>query len=152
QRLSLRFHSRKRVGDTIRRVTSDSGCIATIVRDALLPVLTSAVSLVVMFAVLWGLDPVLSLLALGVVPYMVFVFRRYAGPMLERSYEQQEVEGRMYDVVEQTLAAIPVVQAFGREEQADRRFRQSTADGVRAALATTAVQLRFKVLMGLATA
>jgi ATP-binding cassette, subfamily B, bacterial len=152
QRLSLRFHSRKRVGDTIRRVTSDSGCIATIVRDALLPVLTSAVSLVVMFGVLWGLDPVLALLSLGVVPYMVFVFRRYAGPMLERSYEQQEVEGRMYDVVEQTLTAIPVVQAFGREEQADRRFRQSAEDSVRATLATTAVQLRFKVLMGLATA
>jgi ATP-binding cassette, subfamily B, bacterial len=152
QRLSLRFHSRKAVGDTIRRVTTDCGCVAAIVRDALLPVLTAAASLVVMFAILWGLDPLLTLLALAVVPYMVWVFRRYAKPMLQRSYEQQEVEGRMYDVVERTLAAIPVVQAFGGEEEADRRFRHSAEDSVRAALATTDVQLRFKVLMGLATA
>jgi ATP-binding cassette subfamily B protein len=152
QRLSLRFHSRKAVGDTIRRVTTDCGCVAIIVRDALLPVLTAAASLVVMFAILFGLDPVLTLLALAVVPYMVFVFRRYARPMLERSYEQQEIEGRMYDVVERTLSAMPVVQAFAREDEADRRFRQSAADSIRAALATADVQLRFKILMGLATA
>jgi ATP-binding cassette, subfamily B, bacterial len=152
QRLSLRFHSRKSVGDTIRRVTTDSACVATIVRDALLPVLTAAASLAVMFVVLWGLDPVLTLLALAVVPFMVWVFRRYARPMLERSYEQQEIEGRMYDVVEQTLSAIPVVQAFGGEEEAERRFRRGGEDSVRAALATTDVQLRFKILMGLATA
>jgi ATP-binding cassette subfamily B protein/subfamily B ATP-binding cassette protein MsbA len=72
--------------------------------------------------------------------------------MSERSYEQQEIEGRMYDVVERTLAAIPVVQAFGGEEEAERRFRQGGEDSVRAALATADVQLRFKILMGLATA
>jgi ATP-binding cassette subfamily B protein/subfamily B ATP-binding cassette protein MsbA len=152
QRLSLRFHSRKSVGDTIRRVTTDSGCVATIVRDALLPVLTAGASLGVMFVVLWGLDPVLTFLALSVVPYMVWVFRRYAGPMLEQGYQQQEIEGRMYDLVERTLAAIPVVQAFGGEEEAERRFRQGGEDSVRAALATADVQLRFKILMGLATA
>ena len=52
QRLSLRFHSAKSVGDLIRRVLTDSGCISTIVKDALIPVLTSLISLVVMFIVL----------------------------------------------------------------------------------------------------
>jgi ATP-binding cassette subfamily B protein/subfamily B ATP-binding cassette protein MsbA len=152
QRLSLRFHSRKPVGDSIRRVTTDCACVATIVRDALLPVLTSVAGLVVMFVILCRLDAVLALLSLVVVPYMVFVFRRYARPMLERSYEQQEADGRMYTVIEQTLSAIPVVQAFGREEATDERFRESTRASLRAALTTTDVQLRFKVLMGLATA
>ena len=152
QRLSLRYHSRNSVGDSIRRVTTDCGCVATIVKDALLPVLTSAISLVVMFVILWQLDPVLTLLALAVVPYMVIIFRKYAGPMLERSYEQQEIEGQIYEVVEQTLSAIPVVQAFGREEQADRQFRATTSATIRAALAAASVQLQFKVLMGASTA
>src|SRR5262245_19736992 len=93
QRLSLRFHSRNPVGDTIRRVTTDCGCVATIVKDALLPVLTSVVSLVVMFLILVQMDMLLTLLALSVVPFMIIVFRRYAGPLLERSYEQHQVEG-----------------------------------------------------------
>jgi ATP-binding cassette subfamily B protein/subfamily B ATP-binding cassette protein MsbA len=152
QRLSLRFHSRKPVGDSIRRVTTDCGCVGTIVHDALLPVLTSVAGLVVMFVILCRLDAPLALLSLVVVPYMVVIFRRYARPMLERSYQHQEAEGRLYTVTEQTLAAVPVVQAFGREEAADERFRGCARATLRAALATTDVELRFKVLMGLATA
>src|SRR5262249_22029668 len=109
QRLSLRFHSRNPVGDTMRRVTADCGCASTIVKDALLPVLTSVATLIFMFAIMWQMDATLTLLALVVVPSMIIVFRKYAEPMLERSYEQHQVEGKMYDVVEQTLAAMPVV-------------------------------------------
>ena len=151
QRLSLRFHSRKPVGDLVRRVATDCGCVAAVVKDALLPVVVSLAALGAMFTVMWRLDPLLTLLALAVVPCMVLVFWRYAGPMAETSYRQQEVEGGLYTVIEQTLTAVPVVQAFGREEDADRRFEAGSAATVRAALTATAVQLRFKILMGLTT-
>jgi ATP-binding cassette subfamily B protein/subfamily B ATP-binding cassette protein MsbA len=152
QRLSLRFHSRRTVGDSVRRVTADCGCVATIVDDCLLPVLSAVVALAVMFVIMWRLDAMLTLLSLAVLPGMVLVFRRYAEPMMQCSYEQHEIEGRVYDVVEQTLSAIPVVQAFAQEEEADRRFRASTDATLDAVLTTTGVQLRFKVLMGLMTA
>jgi ATP-binding cassette subfamily B protein/subfamily B ATP-binding cassette protein MsbA len=152
QRLSLRFHIRRPVGDTVRRVTADCGCVATIVKDCLLPVLSALVALVVMFVIMWRLDATLTLLSLAVVPGMVLIFRRYAEPMMQRSYEQHEIEGRVYDVVEQTLSAIPVVQAFAQEEAGDRRFRANTDAALDATLTTTDVQLRFKVLMGLMTA
>lgn len=152
QQLSLHFHARKSVGDNIRRVTADCGCAAIMVRDALLPVFSAVVSVVAMFSILWQLNPRLTVLSLAVVPYMIWVFWRYAKPMMERSYEQQEVEGRIYEVVEQTFSAIPVMQAFGRETFNDRRFAQVTGDSLAAALATTRVQLAFKILMGLATA
>src|SRR5262249_25118374 len=93
----------------------------------------------------------LSLLALTVVPGMALVFWRYAAPMAEESYKQQEAEGGLYAHIEQTLSAIPVVQAFGREDDADRRFETRYRATLGAALAATDVQLRFKVLMGLAT-
>lgn len=150
-RLSLRSHSRRPVGDTIRRVTNDSGCVTTIVKDALMPLVTSLVSLLVMFVIMCRLDGVLTLLALAVVPGMVFVLRRYAGPMLDRSYEQQQIEGKIYDVVEHTLSAVPVVQAFSREEEADRRFAVTTRSALNAALSTLTMQLWFKILTGLMT-
>jgi ATP-binding cassette subfamily B protein/subfamily B ATP-binding cassette protein MsbA len=83
---------------------------------------------------------------------MMWVFRRYAGPMMERSYQQQEAEGRVYNVAEQTFSAIPVVQAFGREELNERWFARTTHDALAATLSLTSIQLRFKILMGLATA
>jgi len=152
QRLSLRFHSRRPVGDSIRRVTGDCGCVSIIVKDALLPALASVVALLSMFGIMWRMDRTLTLLSLAAMPLMILTFRLYAKPMLERGYVQAELEGRLYNVIEETLTGIPVVQAFGAEERADRRLETTMRDIRGAALANARVQLQFKVLMGLATA
>jgi ATP-binding cassette, subfamily B, bacterial len=152
QRLSLRFHSRQSVGDTIRRVTTDCGCVSVIVKDALLPFVASFVTLVAMFIVMWRMEPRLTLVSVAAVPWLVLVLRRYMTPMLERSYEQQEAEGRIYNVIERTLSALPVVQAFGREPAGDRALARTTDAATDRAVATTVVGLKFKVLTGLGTA
>jgi len=152
QQLSLHFHARKSVGDNLRRVTTDSGCLAIIVKDALLPVGSSAVTLLLAFAVLWRIDATLTAWSLAVVPLMLLAFARYARPMMEGSYAQQEAEGKIYEVIEQTFSAIPVVQAFGREDFHDRQFGAVTENALAATLGVTRVQLYFKVLVGLATA
>ena len=152
QQLSLHFHARKSVGDNIRRVTGDCGCAAVIVKDALLPALSSVISLVLMFGILWKIDLKLTLIALTVVPLMALVFAAYARPMMDRSYEQQETEGKIYDVLEQTFSAIPLVQAFGTEGMNEKRFARATANTLAATRTLTAVQLQFKLLMGTATA
>jgi ATP-binding cassette subfamily B protein len=152
QQLSLHFHARKSVGDNIRRVTGDCGCAAIIVKDALLPAISSVISLVLMFGILWKIDAKLTLLALAVVPLMALAFGRYARPMMDRSYEQQEAEGKIYDVVEQTFSAIAIVQAFGGENANEKRFARATGDTLAKTRTLTRVQLEFKLLMGTATA
>jgi ATP-binding cassette subfamily B protein len=152
QQLSLHFHARKSVGDNIRRVTGDCGCAAIIVKDALLPAAASVLSLGLMFGILWKIDAKLTLLAMAVVPLMVLAFGRYARPMMERSYEQQEAEGKIYDVVEQTFSAIAIVQAFGGEPANEKRFARATGDTLARTRTLTRVQLEFKFLMGAATA
>ncbi len=152
QQLSLRFHASRSVGDNIRRVTSDCSCISVILKDALLPSVSAAISLVAMFGVMWHLNAKLTLLALAVVPYLALVFRFYARPMAERGYAQQETEAKLYDVVEQTFAAMPVVQAFGHEVVNERRFAQTARATLAATLANTYLQVQFSILVGLATA
>src|SRR5581483_8267135 len=142
---------RKSVGDSIRRITSDCGCVSTIVKDTLLPVLTSIVSLVAMLGILWRINPRLTILSLAVVPWMAFVVHRYMEPMVERSYEAQQAEGRLYDIVEQTMYSIPVVQAFGREADADRRFARVADEVIQTSVAESVVGLKLKVLVGGAT-
>lgn len=151
QQLSLHFHQRRAVGDTLRRVTSDCTCAAIVFRDVLVPAVSSVLTLAVMFGVMWQLSPWLTLLALLVVPYMGWIFRLYAGPMMDKSWEQQEIEGRLYAVMERTFSAMPVVQAFGREEANDRAFHAATAADMAATMAVTNLHLRFRILMGLAT-
>ncbi len=152
QRLSLSFHRSQQLGDTMRRITSDCGCIASIVVGAFLPVLISVFTLIAVFAVMWQMSHSLTLLSLGVVPLMLLGLRRYTAPLVERSYRQQEVEGALFSHIEQTLSSIPAVHAYCREEENKRRFKACTDAHMTAVLATTAVQMRFKILMNLATA
>jgi ATP-binding cassette subfamily B protein/subfamily B ATP-binding cassette protein MsbA len=152
QRLSLRYHARRGVGDLIRRVTGDTTCASVVVGSAVLPAVAGLITLAGMFAVMVSLDRELALLSLVVLPLMAWTVRRYAGPMADRGYAQYQAEGALYDTVEQTLKALPAVQAFGAEEALDTRFRRGTAAMLAAVVSSTTVQFKFKVLIGLATA
>ena len=41
----------------------------------------------------------------------------------ERRDHEKELQGQIYSLAEQTLPAIPIVQAFGREQHGNQRFR-----------------------------
>jgi ATP-binding cassette, subfamily B, bacterial len=151
QRLSLLFHTRRPVGDLISRVTGDSWCVNTLVTDALVPALQSLVTLVAMFFVMWELQPTLTLLALGVAPFFVLVIRLLGGRIKDRNREQRDLEGRMMSVVEQTLSAVPAVQAFTREDVETQRFRSYADQTVVAYVRATVAGLWFELFAGLVT-
>src|SRR2546426_1204928 len=121
QRLSLLFHSRRPLGDMIARVTGDSYCVNTLVADALIPAVQALLMLGAMFFVMWNLQPTLTLVALGVLPFLAIVIRVLARPIKDRNREQRDLEGKMMSVVEQTLSAVPAVQAFTREDIEEAR-------------------------------
>jgi ATP-binding cassette subfamily B protein/subfamily B ATP-binding cassette protein MsbA len=151
QRLSLLFHARRPTGDMIARVTGDSYCVSTLVTEALVPVVRSAVMLVAMFTVMWLLQPTLTLLAVAVIPFMVIVIKALGRPMRERTRERRDLEGSMMSVVEQTLTAVPAVQAFTREDIEHRRFRKYADRTVTAYIRATFAGVWFEFFAGLVT-
>jgi ATP-binding cassette subfamily B protein len=152
QRLSLLFHSHHSVGDTIARVTADPYCVHLFVNSALLPLIQSAVTLIAMFAVMWALDPTLTLVSLGVTPFLMLAIVVFGGPMKERTRTRLDLEGRMIASVQQTLTAIPAVQAFTREELEHARFRRYAGETATAYERATMADMWFKVAVGLVTA
>jgi len=152
QRLSLRFHTQHGIGSSIRRITGDSGAVATIIQDAGLPAISAVATVGAMLVVMLALDAGLTLLTLAVIPPMALIVRRYSAPMTERSYDQQQAEGELYETVEQTLTGIAVVQAFSGEGAADRRLAGNVERIMRATIRMTWAQSRFSLLLGAVTA
>jgi ATP-binding cassette subfamily B protein len=152
QRLSLRFHATHGIGSSLRRIMGDSGAVTTIVQDGALPGLSAVASLASIAAVMVALDPLLTLLALAVIPPMALVVRLISSAMTERSYAQQEAEGELYDTIEQTLTGIAVVRSFSGEQAADRRLAGNVERLMRATVRMTWAQSRFSLLLGLITA
>jgi ATP-binding cassette subfamily B protein/subfamily B ATP-binding cassette protein MsbA len=151
QRLSLLFHTKREVGDLIERVTDDCYSVDTLVTAALLPVFHALITLVSVFAIMWALEWRLTLLAVGVVPFIALAVRYFGRPMKERSRESRDSEGRVAAVVEQTLNAIPAIQAFTREPHQEQRFRLHADQTVRAYVRSTFAGMWFGLVTGLTT-
>jgi ATP-binding cassette subfamily B protein/subfamily B ATP-binding cassette protein MsbA len=152
QRLSLLFHTRRSLGDMMARVTGDSYCVNTIVTDALIPAVQAVVMLGAMFFVMWNLQPTLTIVALGVLPFLAVVIRVLSKPIKDRTREQRDLEGKMMSVVEQTLGAVPAVQAFAREQVETARFRHYARRTVGAYVRATVAGIWFELAAGIVTA
>ena len=145
QRLSLRFHGRRPTGDLVQRVMNDAGCVRELIINVALPLLTSLLSLSAMVTLVWTLDSGLSLVALLAMPLLVALIPYLTRPMATCRYAHSANEGRVYALAEQTLTALPMVQAYGRESYEDARFQrvmQQTGETYRRMIAA---EMRFQV-------
>lgn len=152
QKLSLTFHNRRPVGDSMSRITGDTYCVEILVTSVLLPLLQSVVTLVAMFFIMWQLQPTMTLLALAVVPFLAVLIRVYGRPLKTNTLDRRQAEGRMYNVLQHTLTAIPAVQAFTRERLEYDRFREYAGDTVGAYVRSTRTGMWFRFFVGLVSA
>ena len=134
QRLSLAYHSRQRVGDLMYRITADSFAVQTMIMNGVLPILSAVILLGGMLIVLFPMDPVLTLLALTVVPILFVVISVFNRKIVEVATEVRDADARVYSLVQWGMAAIKVVQAFTKEEEEHRRFMGASRESLRATL------------------
>ena len=146
QRLSVRYFVKHPLGDSISRVTLDPYCIQILVTGALLPVLQSAISLIIMFAIMWRIEPTLTLVSLSVVPIQILTIHFLAGPMKLRVRRRRDLESHMMSRVEQVLSTLPAVQAYGRERHEVDNFRRESAATADAYLSATRTEVSFSEL------
>ncbi len=134
QRLSLAYHSRQRVGDLMYRITADSFAVQTMIMNGVLPILSAVILLGGMLIVLFPMDPMLTLLALTVVPILFVLISAFNRKIVEVATEVRDADARVYSLVQWGMSAIKVVQAFTKEEEEHRRFMGASRESLRATL------------------
>src|SRR5262249_24969996 len=78
------------------------------------------------------LDPMLAGVALGAAPFMVLASFLIGKPLRGIAEMKRGVEGRLTAHLQQTLAAVPVVQSFAPGEREQTRFEEFAAAAIRA--------------------
>jgi ATP-binding cassette subfamily B protein len=148
QRRPVLFHNRHHTGDLVRRVTADTTCVRELVTSVCLPLLKSAVIMALMFFIMWQMSPPLALLAIGLAVPLGVLVQMFARSMSDKQFQQWERQGEIAAFAEQTLTALPIVQAFGREKLEDRRFQHLAGRTVQATLRAEVAQHWFKLSTG----
>ena len=134
QRLSLAYHSRQRVGDLLYRITADSFAVQTMIMNGVLPILSAAILLGGMLIILFPMDPLLTVLALSIVPVLFVLIAGFNKKIVEVATEVRDKDSRVYSLVQWGMAAIKVVQAFTKEEEEHRRFMGASGESLNATL------------------
>lgn len=123
QRLGMDYYDRTHAGRIMTRLTADVNAVAELIQAGLTNFLVAIVTFTGMTAVLLVLNPTLALVVLAVIPPAAIAtiwYRRVVGPAYERA---RELNSALNTYLHETLAVLPVTQAFRRESANLAHFR-----------------------------
>ena len=112
ERLPLSFHSRHKTGDLITRVTYDTDRLREVLVTAILPFLTTSLTLVAMVGVMFWMNWKLALIAVFAFPLFLMAVKRLTTRLKDGARQQRQREGALAATTAEVLGSIPVVQAL----------------------------------------
>ena len=128
QRLHFAFHDRAQTGQLMSRANTDLQQIQAFV--VMIPLtISNGVTVLAVTVILFFIDPVLTVLALGSLPFLNVLATRFSRRLHPAVMGIQQESAELAAVVEETVAGVRVVKGFGAERVQAARLR-TTADAV----------------------
>jgi ATP-binding cassette, subfamily B, bacterial len=124
QRRSLLYHQRTSIGDTLGRITVDSWSVYQVLEVLAVSPLHALLAIAGMVFLMAQLSPQLTWVSLAVAPFIVGASFLVGKPLRAAARVKREIETRIQSHIQQTLAGMPVVQAFTQEEHEHERLQQ----------------------------
>lgn len=122
QHMSLSFFNRTPTGTIVSRVTNDVVLVRAALTDAVASVLKDASSLVILVAVAFYQDWLLSLIAFVAFPASVLPILRLSKRLRSLAKKGQVSMGNLTMLLQETIQGNRVVKAFGMEDYEKQRF------------------------------
>ena len=128
QTLSLRFHDESRIGDAIYRLYQDSAMVTSVIQTLILEPTGQILRFLTAIAVVAAFDPALAVVLCAIWPPALLVGRWFS-PRLRTGFRRaREANSELTSRIQETLAGIQVIKAYGAEAVEQSRFEQhSTA-------------------------
>ena len=156
EQLPLSFHSRHKAGDLITRVTYDTDRLREVLVTAILPFVTTSLTLVAMTGVMFWMNWKLALIAAFAFPVFLVTVKRLTGRLKEGARQQRQREGAIATTTSEVLGSIPVVQAFSLQTAFAEVFasanRKSLNQGARVQRLSAALERTVEVFATSGTA
>lgn len=127
QKLSVRFYQGSQSGDLIQRAVWDTYAFQTLFQQGVVTAATAGLSLLLMVAVMLGINVKLTLAALAVVPLLLLSIRSFGKQMQARGAEAQQADSQVTSLVQQSIVTLPLVQSYARELREKRIFLAHTS-------------------------
>lgn len=122
QRLSLAFHLKRKTGEMMTRIASDTSTIKGFVSDSVLTFGSHSLMILGTFIVMFFMNWRLALVVLASFPVLVWIIYILHKRARSASYDQRKREDRIASHVTEVLSSVQLVQAFARERFEQQKF------------------------------
>ncbi len=121
--MPIGFFSSTPTGELVSRLTNDVNLLQMTTSDALTTLLKQGLSIIVLAAVIIGMDWKLALVASVALPLCFYPIRRFGKKMKRVSTRGQETMGTMMALLNEAISGIRIVKAFCMEGYESARFQ-----------------------------
>ncbi len=128
QSLSLRFHAESRVGDAIYRLYQDSAMVTQLVEVLFLTPLFSLGRFAMTLVAIGLYDPWLALIIAGLWPPALLLGAWFSRRLRVGFRAAREANSDLTSHIQETLAGIRVLKAYGAEAREQQRFETSSRE------------------------
>jgi ATP-binding cassette subfamily B protein len=125
QRLSLIYFNKKRTGDLISRISSDTDRISMFISLSFIDFVCDVFQFAFTALILFKIHPLLAFAALGPVPVVAWLVRCVRGHLRSCFAASGRAWAMLLNVLSDTIPGVRVVKAFAQEEREIGRFRQT---------------------------
>lgn len=132
QRLSLSFHARSHIGDSLSRITGDSYCIYQACEALLITPVHQMLTIGIITTVAFSMEPLLTFILLASTPVLAATAVWFGPRLKERKHVIRNAQARIMSHVHQSLSALPLVQSFNAEQRSHQRYDQLATDAAQA--------------------
>ncbi|MEN3271405.1 MAG: ATP-binding cassette, subfamily bacterial [Actinomycetota bacterium] len=142
QRLHFAFHDTAATGQLMSRANTDLQQIQAFV--VMIPMtIGNAVQVVAATVILVLINPVLTLLALGGLPFLNWLGKRFSDSLHPEVMAIQVESAELAEVVEESVSGVRVIKGFGAEPIQFERLRTEADDVFDASVRAASVRARF---------
>jgi len=121
--LPLSYIDRQPRGDLLSRVTNDIDNLSQSLQQTVSQILTSILTLLGVTIMMFTISPLLALVALTTVPISVLLMKSIGGKARPRFMAQWRHTGDLNAQAEEVFSGHAIVKSFGRQREAEARFR-----------------------------
>ncbi|MFM8661026.1 MAG: ABC transporter ATP-binding protein, partial [Cyanobium sp.] len=109
-------------GEVISRATSDVENVRRLLGFAVLSLTNTALAYALTLPAMLSIDPLLTVVAVGLYPLMLFTVRLFGGRMMQQQRLQQEALARLSDLIQEDLSGVSAIKIYGPEAMEQQAF------------------------------
>ncbi len=123
QTLSLTYFNRKRTGDLISRISSDTEHLSLFISVNFIDFFCDVLQFIFTAVILFSINPMLAVAALGPVPVVAWLVQRVRDYLRGGFAAASRAGSQLTSVLADTIPGVRVVKAFAQEQREIERFR-----------------------------